>query len=166
MAGNQNSGGKRVGAGRKKKPLADKITEGEKSFTDSKSIVTTKLQKVVTSGMLIEKDLYLEKILTHTTDWLNQRKCLELISPILLERYAISVLRWVQCENKLSEQGYIGTHPTTGADIASPFVSMSQNYMNQINRLWGEIDQIVKENCTEVHGDKDDPMEKFFKLRL
>ena len=71
--------------------------------------------------------------------------------------------RWIQCEEALTTYGLLGKHPTTGQPMASPFVTIGQGYMNQTNRLWGEIFQIVKENCaTEYGGDtpQEDVMER------
>ena len=52
--------------------------------------------------------------------------------------------------------------------IQSPYVSMGQNYMNQTNRLWFEIFQIVKENCTGDYkgaNPQDDVMERLLSAR-
>ena len=47
----------------------------------------------------------------------------------MVEQYAMSVSRWIQCEEIVSSTGFLAKHPTTGAAIASPYVSMSQSYM-------------------------------------
>ena len=57
---------------------------------------------------------------------------------------------------------------TTGAAIASPYVSMSQSYMKQTNYCWMQIYQIVKENCSvEFSGNtpQDDVMERLLRAR-
>ena len=86
----------------------------------------------------------------------------------LLERYAMSAARWIQCEEAISEFGFLAKHPTTGNAIQSPYVSMSHNFMSQTNRLWMEIYQIVRENCaTEYSGTnpQDDVMERLLTAR-
>ena len=82
-------------------------------------------------------------------------------------QYAMSVSRWIQCEEVISEYGFLAKHPTTGSAIASPYVSMSQSYMKQVNQLWYQIFQIVRENCsTEFSGlPIDDAMEKLLTAR-
>ena len=82
-------------------------------------------------------------------------------------QYAMSVSRWIQGEEVISEYGFLAKHPTTGAAIASPYVSMSQSYMKQVNQLWYQIFQIVRENCsTEFSGlPIDDAMEKLLTAR-
>ncbi len=51
----------------------------------------------------------------------------------------MSVARWIQCEEAITEYGFLAKHPTTGNAIQSPYVAMSQNFMSQTNRLWMEI---------------------------
>lgn len=71
-----------------------------------------------------------------------------LVSLQLIEQYSMSVARWIQLEQLISRTGFVGKHPTTGAAIASPIVSMSQAYLKQANQLWYQIYQIVQENCS------------------
>lgn len=62
----------------------------------------------------------------------------------------------------------LSKHPTSGKPIASPFVTMSQNYMKQTNQLWYQIYQVVKENClTDYNGAdvQDDVMERLLRAR-
>ena len=71
--------------------------------------------------------------------------------------------RWVQCEKMTNRMGFLSKHPTTGKPIPSPFINIGINYMNQAVRLWNEIFQIVKENCSTEYGEstpQDDLMER------
>lgn len=80
----------------------------------------------------------------------------------------MSVARWIQCEEAITDYGFLAKHPTTGNAMQSPYVAMSQNFMSQTNRLWMEIYQIVKENCTtEYKGETpmDDAMERLLRAR-
>lgn len=174
-----NRGGARIGAGAKKKPLADKIAEGNpggRTLTVMKFSNTADLhgQAMPEPNKMLEavqkdgKTLVAGEIYKNTWQWLNERGCAMLISPQLLERYAMSVARWIQCEEAVTEYGFLAKHPTTGNAIQSPYVAMGQNYMNQTNRLWMEIFQIVKENCTgEYSGTnpQDDVMERLLTAR-
>lgn len=68
----------------------------------------------------------------------------------MIEQYAMSVARWMQCEEALSLYGLLGKHPTvTSSAIQSPFVAMSQSFMKQAQQIWSQIYQIVRENCSE-----------------
>lgn len=60
----------------------------------------------------------------------------------------MSAARWIQCEVAITKYGFLGKHPTVGTPIASPYVSMEINFMNQTNRLWNEIFQVIKDNCS------------------
>ena len=175
-----NRGGARVGAGAKKKPLADKIAEGnpgkrkltviefEDKATDLEGQQMPKPSKLLSATQKDGKPLVAEEVYKSTWEWLAERRCATLVSPQLLERYAMSVARWIQCEEAISDFGFLAKHPTTGNAIQSPYVAMSQNFMSQTNRLWMEIYQIVKENCaTEYSGDTpmDDAMERLLRAR-
>ena len=58
--------------------------------------------------------------------------------------------------------------PPTQKPIPSPFINIGINYMNQAVRLWNEIFQIVKENCSTDYGEvspQDDLMERLLRAR-
>ena len=174
-----NRGGSRVGAGAKKKALSDKIAEGNlggrkltvMEFSDTADLEGLEMPEPNKMLEAIQKDgkaLVASEIYKSTWRWLNERSCAALISPQLLERYSMSVARWIQCEEAITEYGFLAKHPTTGNAIQSPYVAMGQNYMNQTNRLWLEIFQIVKENCTGDYkgsNPQDDVMERLLSAR-
>jgi len=172
-------GGARVGAGAKKKALADKIAEGNPGgrkltvieFTNTADLQGQEMPEPNKMLEAIQKDgkaLVAGEIYKSTWQWLNERGCSSLVSPQLLERYAMSVARWIQCEEAITDYGFLAKHPTTGNAIQSPYVAMGQNYMTQTNRLWFEIFQIVRENCVgEYKGTnpQDDVMERLLTAR-
>lgn len=108
-------------------------------------------------GSLCAAEIYQE-----TWQWLRDRGVLNIVNPQLIEQYAMSAARWIQLEQITSEFGFISKHPTTGAAIASPFVSMAQAYNKQTQQLWYQIFRLVKENCsTSFSGTpQDDVMER------
>ena len=58
--------------------------------------------------------------------------------------------------------------PHAPPPIPSPFINIGINYMNQAVRLWNEIFQIVKENCSTDYGEvspQDDLMERLLRAR-
>ncbi|MCM1166431.1 MAG: P27 family phage terminase small subunit [Lachnospiraceae bacterium] len=113
-----------------------------------------------------KKDLKAEQIFEQTMKWLSDIKCAGIVSKQLVEQYAMSVARWIQTEELISECGFLAKHPTTGQAIASPYVLMSQNYMKQVNQVWYQIYQIVKENCAVSAAEiSDDPMERLLRQR-
>ena len=171
-------GGARIGAGQKKKPLAEKIQNGnpgrrplevvsfpaaDLSGTDMPPPQEYMAAKQKDGGTTIAVEVY-EK----TWRWLKERGCVHLIPPQVLENYAQTVGRWVQCEEAISAFGFLSKHPTTGAPIPSPFVSMSQSFMKQANNLWYQIYQIMRENCAtpfEGKSPQDAVMERLLSAR-
>lgn len=165
--------------GRPKKPLAEKIAEGNPgkrmlTVIDFDNVVDLEGQPMPKPSAMLSatqkdgKPLVAADIYETTWNWLKERGCATLVSPQLLERYAMSVARWIQCEEAITEFGFLAKHPTTGNAIQSPYVAMSQNFMAQTNRLWMEIYQIVRENCaSEFNGStpQDDVMERLLQAR-
>ncbi len=177
-----NRGGRRVRAGDKPQPLADKIAKGK----SAKILEVTDLQpdSILVAGDLDgasdlsredmpapgdylsarQKDgkpLGAAALYTETWKWLKNRGCETLVNPRLIEAYAQAFTRFIQCEEAISTYGLLGKHPTTGGAITSPFVQMSQSFQKQANLLWYEIFDIVKQNCTTafVGNPQDDIME-------
>lgn len=168
-------GGARVGAGRKSKALTDKIAAGTPASvmdlpepTNLTGVDMPPIKEFLKKKQKDGKDLCAVEVYKETWKWLKARGCEALINVQLVEQYAMSVARWIQCEDAISEYGFISKHPTTGNAIASPYVSMSQQYMKQVNQIWFQIYQVVKENCSvEYQGSspQDDVMERLLKKR-
>ena len=75
-------------------------------------------------------------------------ECDKAICPALVQQHAMCVARWIQCENAISEFGFIAKHPTTGGPIASPYVSMARDFLKQVNQSWYQIAQFVRDNSS------------------
>ena len=168
-------GGARVGAGRKPKALTDKIAQGGTgpvlSFpetADLKGEDVPPVKDFLKANQKSGVDLCAEDVFKSTFLWLKERGCDRFVNTQLIEQYAMSVSRWVQCETMISEYGFLGKHPTTGAAITSPYVTMSQTYLKQVNQCWYQIYQIVKDNCSVEYGGAsphDDLMERLLTAR-
>ena len=167
-----NRGGARVGSGRKPKALADKISKGSSAMVMEppafEGADVPPIKEYLKARQKNGKDLCAAEVYEETWKWLKERGCDRLVNSQLVEQYAMSVSRWIQCEECISEYGFLAKHPTTGNAIASPYVSMSQTYMKQVNQSWYQIYQIVKENCSvEFSGNtpQDDVMERLLRTR-
>ena len=146
-----NRGGVRVGAGRKKKPLEEKILEGQAIEKVNLSILNSSdempppkeyLSSVQKNGeKLCATEIYFEM-----WNWLKARGCESLIDTQLLEQYSVCMARWKQCEEAISKSGLKGRHPTTGGEMASVYVRMSQDYLKLSAQLRYQIYSTVKEN--------------------
>ena len=173
-------GGARIGAGRKKKALADNIADGNPGkrkltvldFNDSAVDLHGQEMPPPKAYLAAKqkngKDLIAVEIYTETWQWLAERDCAHLIPKQILEQYAMAISRGIQCEECITEFGFLAKHPTTGNAIPSPYVAMSQSFSKQANNLWYQIYQVVKENCSvEYKGatPHDDMMERLLSAR-
>jgi len=167
-------GGARIGAGKKPKALHEKIAEGKDDGAmvlpnpiDLDGVDVPPVKEYLKATQKNGKAMCAEEVYKEIYLWLKQRRCEKLVSKQLIEQYAMSVSRWVQCEEAISEYGFLAKHPTTGNAIASPYVAMSQQYMKQSNQIWYQIFQVVKENCSVDYGGSphDDMMEKLLASR-
>ena len=73
------------------------------------------------------------KIYNEMWSWIISCGCEKLIDPHLVEDFAVSFSRWRQCQKAINEFGFLAKHPTTGAAIASPYVSMASDFEKQAN---------------------------------
>ena len=183
-----NRGGRRVRAGDKPAPAAEKRQKGQQVQilkNDIPTLSPTELEAVdlpegaVMNGVDMPKPsdylsarqkngvpLGADEIYKETWLWLKERNCEKLVNPRLIEAYAQAFARYIQCEEATSTYGLLGKHPTTGGVITSPFVQMSQQYQKSANLIWYEIYDIVKQNCTEVFEDNpNDTMELLLRAR-
>ena len=181
------SGGKRIGAGTKPKSLSKKLLDGQ----DAKFIYTEftgndefgsadfvpndmpdpdeyleREQADIKNPKTAEKQnrLKAKEIYKATYKWLKTVGCAKIVSKDIIERYAMNYARYIDCENAISDYGYIGKHPTTGAPIPSVFVNIANMYEKQASICWAQIYQIVKENASETYlANPDDEMEKILR---
>ena len=165
-------GGARPGAGRKPKALADKIKDGQKANVmmvpaDIEAVDMPPIRDFLTEQQRDGTTLVSQQIYEETYRWLQERKCDRFVNRQLVEQYAMTVGRWIHCEQTISKLGYIAKHPTTGAAISSPYVKMAMDYSKQVTTIWNEIYQIVKENCSEEFSGspQDSTMELLLRAR-
>lgn len=167
-------GGQRNGSGRRSRAKSEMILEGrmEPAELDAgdelEGLDMPPVKDWMTARQKNGEELCARETYEDTYRWLHRMHCDRIVSPLLVERYAMSVARWVQCEKAISDFGMLAKHPTTGAAIASPYVSMSREYMKQVNQCWYPIQQLVKENSTEVYqgaSPQDDLMERLLTSR-
>ena len=170
-------GGARPGAGRKKTAVKDKAANGNPGgrrlevldIPEMEGVDMLKPHDFLSADQRDGTPLQAKEIYEETWNWLQRIGCAAKVSPALLERYAMCSARWIQCEETTSKLGFLSKHPTTGKPIPSPFINIGIQYMNQAVRLWNEIFQIVKENCStdydSVPSPQDDLMERLLRAR-
>ena len=173
-------GGVRPNAGRKRKPLADKILNANNGNREITKLRKTKLADFVAElegADMPEPAEYLKRntknmeekhavqIYENTWRWLKERGCEGFVVKELIEQYAMNLARSIQCENAVDTFGMLAKHPTTGMPQASPFTSLGITYAKQANVYWAQIFQIVKENSSVV-VDKRNPNDEIMEQLL
>jgi len=142
-------GGARPNSGPTKKSARPKLNDGAVTLNtdvELEGVDVPPIKDFLTAKQKSGKDLQAKDVYKSVYAWLKKRGCDKLVSQQLVEQYSMMVSRWIQCEEAISEYGFLAKHPTTGNAMQSPYVAMSQNYMKQINATWFQIYQIVKDN--------------------
>lgn len=85
-------------------------------------------------------------VFSDTMKWLREKGFDDAVSKQVVEQYAMTVARWVHLEEMVSKYGYIAKHPTTGAPMQSPYVTMAQAYAKQVVMIRDEINRLIKES--------------------
>jgi hypothetical protein len=170
-----NRGGARPGAGRKPKPLAEKLLEGNPGKRPLKvtdwGLGCPHLAKhgVPETGHLTPPDFLkiasketaenyppADAIYSQVSVWLGGTGCAHLVSPTLIEDFAINRRAFFECEYMNKRLGRI-----TGGK-RSPYVDMAATYAGLMRVAWDRIWNIVAQNTERNYGasNSDDAMEK------
>ena len=157
MANATGHGGARLGSGRKRKPAAEKIAEGNRGRRPIKVIPCDGIPAEQAVDMITPAEwLTAEtknaqrnlggKVFEETWKWIKDRRCDHVVTINQVEQYASNVARFIQCEEALNTFGLLAKHPTTGQPIQSPYVIMRREFQRQANMIWAQIFQIVQQN--------------------
>lgn len=143
------SGGRRHGAGRPRKSLAQNLLDGNPGKRPVKVLKLSKTHKVLEA--LTPADYLPElarKVYLVLVEWLEEAGCLEAIFPGLIEEYALTKGRWLEAEAQVSRFGMLAKNGG-GQPVVSPYVFASSEYLKAADRAWQKIFVVVKANCTE-----------------
>lgn len=165
--------------GRPRKPLADKIAEGHaKKYTQGSEPLPEPIElegvemppphEFLSDEQKNGQELVANEIYKSTWEWLRKYRCEQMVTQQSLEQYAVMAARWIQCEKAVSAFGFLAKHPTTGAPITSPYVSMAREYSKHANALWNQIYAVVRDNCSMDYSGsnpQDDVMERLLTMR-
>ena len=114
-------GGRRPGAGRKKKAVQEKAANGNPGgkplkvldIPDMEGVEMPKPHDFLSAEQRDGNQLQAKEIYEETWNWLDHLGCAAMISPQMIERYAVSCARWIQCEEIVNKLGFLSKHPTT-----------------------------------------------------
>lgn len=174
-------GGARPGQGRPRKGVLEKAEAGNPGHrklevldipealgtVDLEGIDMPPLKDYMKAEQRNGEKLQAEGIYKEVWIWLKKLGCETLVSSQMIEHYAMAQARYIQCQDAISEFGFLSKHPTTGAAIQSPYVSMAAGFEKQATIAWGQIFQVVKENCTKDFSgpSPNDEMERLLRSR-
>lgn len=147
-------GGKRAGAGRKPKPLAEKILDGNPGKRrpvvmnlPEDNIAPMQCPECMKEFAFFDIEPSIESIYEQTVKWLEGTGCLHLINPAFITEYALLRTRWLECE------WIVGMQPVIGNIEANPMMEMGIKYLKAANEAWGKIWEIVSQNSQMYFGD-------------
>ena len=103
-------GGARPGSGPKRKALTEKISAGKTAtvidLPDASELTGVDMPPVKDYMKAKQKsgtDLCAEEIFQETWNWLKKVGCTDYVNTLLINQYAMSVARQIQCEQAISE---------------------------------------------------------------
>ncbi len=154
-------GGKRTGAGRPRKPLADKLFEGTAKKHKPKVLNMPSLEdtpipeppeylKDFNCGEAAETVPDMQVLFKATTAWLEKTGCLHLINPDFLTEYALMKTRWLECEEIVSRSII---YQKNGEIIVNPVAELALKYSKAADVAWSKIWNIVAANSEVYFGD-------------
>lgn len=95
--------------------------------------------------------LQAEELKQRIDAWLIERGVRQHVPDHLIEMYSMALARYIQVEEEISKNGFLAKHPTTGAPMTSPYVTMSLEFSKQVQADWWQIYTTIKEATA---GDK------------
>lgn len=160
-----NRGGARIGAGRPRKPRAEKILEGseipaEKIKADFKPpSARSYLSEKQRDGSSTEA----RKIYRETFNWLALYGCATEVNQQLVENFAQTMARHIQAEQELSRSGLL-TRTPDGSIASNPLVKISIDYLKAAQQIFFQLRRFVEENGSLGGVDSADAMEKILRF--
>jgi len=172
-------GGKRAGAGRPRKPLADKILEDDIKKHKAKVLNFEgaafpqeppdwmPYYGSRTAGTPDADDIY-----KTTAAWLERTGCGHLVNPDFVQDYAIVKASFYEAQRIITKLGlYYVIEDDKGNKrmCTNPMITVAKDYFKLSNEAWGKIWAIIAQNCAEdFSGDSPnaDIMEKLLRMNL
>ena len=138
--------------GRPRKSLDEKLLDGKKPSVlkggADKIQMYPEAAEFLSREQRMELPLRAKEVYERVYAWLVRFGCENYVTKDTVDLYALSIARWVQCEEAVSKAGLLSKHPTTGAPIASTFSIMAREYAKQAIAVWDRIYAVVRENAS------------------
>ena len=174
-------GGARPGAGRPKKPLNEKLLEGNpgrrdvtvlkftpseinggrsgegvsENSTDSNRIQKSKLPTYLDLAAKEGGDVLPSAIEIYTllADFVESAGCTEFVAPLLIEDFSFLRRGYLECEFMNRKMGRIA------GGKRSPYVNMALDYQKAMMAVYNQIWLIISRNCEEQYEGKNEFLE-------
>lgn len=151
-------GGRRPGAGRPRKPLADKLLDGNPGKQKLKVVdfggddsPPEPPEYLGYYGSKFAGTPDVNDVYRDTVVWLQKTGCLHLVNPSLITDYAIVKSHWYECERFITKNGIVYT-PNGKKIDEIPTVETSMKYFKMADAAWSKIWAIVAQNCEHHFG--------------
>lgn len=164
-------GGTRRNAGKKRRPLEEKILNGAAkrpievlSFANENDLVL--IETPIPHDFIDSEQLdqfsgektgtYARKIYDEAYEWLKERRVAHIIPKLLLERYASETANWIYCLMLTREHGQFSRNKKKETLEVSAWARQAVIYGSRVDSLWNQIYYTVRDNSS-VRYDGDTP---------
>ncbi len=161
------SGGYRINAGRKKKPVVEQQLESVK-YGKPVEILDFGPDAIelpeTPPNHLSEKA---KEIYANVYEWLKSIDCLKGIHSYTLEEYAICKARWMECEQMNTTHGLL-LKDANGKMLISPYVAVGSKYLKEANDAWAKIYSVVEKTRKTILTEEEkeiDELELLFRKK-
>jgi hypothetical protein len=162
-------GGTRRGAGKKRKPIEEKLLSGSEkrpievlSFANDSELITAEASlphEFLGVDQLNEFDgskeqTYAKKVYDETYGWMKERRVAHLVPKLLLERYASECANWIYCYMLTRKKGNFVINKRREMPEVSPWARQMLEYGARSDALWNQIYLTVRDNSVvKYEGD-------------
>ncbi|OQB12465.1 MAG: hypothetical protein BWY15_02190 [Firmicutes bacterium ADurb.Bin193] len=168
-------GGKRPGAGRPRKPLAEKLLEGNPGkrkpkvldiAADSSAPVPEYPERLAYYQMRRSTEPTSQDIWQETVAFLEKTGCLHMINPAFIEEYALLKSRFYEVERAISTTALIYDDEKKGGVAVNPGIDAVVKYYRLADLAWMKIWDVVSQNSEKSYGatPHDDLMKNLLKF--
>ncbi len=157
-------GGKRPGAGRPRKSLAEKQMEGTYGTRRPKVLNMPEAKEIKrdpepwmsyygshTAGAPDAPEIH-----RMTVDWLTKVGCYHLVHPEYISDYAILKASWYEAQRQVTRLGMYYLNPAREEKkelLENPLINASVQYFKMAQVAWNKIWEIVRQNSEIYFGD-------------
>ncbi len=154
-------GGARPGSGRPRKPLAEKLLEGNPGKRKPKVLdiaagdatsVPEYPQRLAYYQARVSGEPTSQDVWNETVAFLEKTGCLHLINSAFIEEYALLKARFYEVERAISKTMLVYDDKKHGGLETNPGIDASLKYLRAADLVWAKIWDIVRQNSEKSYG--------------